>query len=205
MLPGSFGWLVGRQEEPSLDGRSNEELMAVCEAHWQALEAPDSAGRSVSPEALEGFNRYVAASNALSERGPEVVTWARGLLTHPLYEARESGALLLGRLGQRGVLGEARAAIVAELGALANRPAAADDKDLQANDCAIMALGMIGDPGAIRPLRQILFSPRNDPESDPHWTAAEALGQIVKEPFVDSNDPIDAAKAWLHAHPDDEP
>lgn len=134
---------------------SSLELMRECEDYWRLFdEADPNAGRWTS----DRYARYVLAMTELAGRGPEIRDWCRGLLVHPNYDARDAGAFLLGCLGRRGQLGDARAAVVAELGALTRRPVEEDNKEAQAIDAAIEALADIGDPAAIPILRAVLFS-----------------------------------------------
>jgi HEAT repeat protein len=179
---------------------STRELMAICESWWIWLA---TSGGGHSAEVSERHERYVLAHNELAERGPEVRDWARSLLSHPDYEARETGAFLLGRLGSRRLLGDAEEDIIAEVGALTRRPVEEDGKEVQAIDSAIRALGAIGDRLGIPYLRDVLFS--KDPwlRWDTQWTAAEALGQLVGQSFMDTPDPEGSARAWLGAHPTD--
>jgi hypothetical protein len=143
------------------------------------------------------YAEFVPAYNELAERGPEIRDWCRGLLIHPRYEARESGAFLLGCLGSRGQLGEALEIVIAELGALTRRPFEDDCKESQAVDAAIMALAMIGHPAGIPHLRAVLFSDDKWLVGDTQWAAAESLGRLVGHSFMESPDPVDAARAWL--------
>ena len=135
--------------------------------------------------------------NELARRGHEIRDWCRRLLVHPNYDARECGAYLLGQLATRHCLGEAEAAVVAELGALTQRPVEEDGKELQAVDAAIRALGDIGNPAGIPFLRAVLFSDDKWLVGDCQWDTADALGRLVGQSFMKTTDPIAAARAWL--------
>ena len=168
-----------------MDQIATTELMATCDAYWSGLR----------DHAL-----YVEAQNELVKRGPETRTWARGLLTHPDYDAREFGAFLLGKLSRRGLLGSEEAAVVEEFGTLTRRPVEEDNKELQAVDSAIGTLGAIGNPTGIAFLRDVLLSGDPDLSGDSQWNAAEALGQLIGQSFMDSPDPIAASRSWLEAN-----
>ena len=165
----------------------SQELMAICDGFWV-------------PGMVE-YGQYVLALNELANRGPEIRDWCRGLLTHPDYDARESGAFLLGQLGKRRQLGDAEAAVVAQLGALTQRPVEEDGKELQAVDAAIGALAAIRHPAGIPFLRAVLFAEDEWLAGDSQWNAADALGKLVGQPFMKAADPVEAARAWLQAHP----
>jgi hypothetical protein len=132
---------------------TSQELMAICDGYWV--------------HATEPYGQFVAACNELVNRGPEIREWCRRLVAHPDYHARETGAFLLGQLGKRRLLGDMEAAVVAELGALTQRPVEEDGKELQAVDAAISGLAAIGHPGGIPFLRIVLFS-------DNEWLAGDS-------------------------------
>jgi HEAT repeat protein len=161
------------------------ELMATCDAYWSGP---------------RDYALYVEALNELVKRGRETLAWARGLLVHPDYDAREFGAFLLGQLGRRGLLGKEGASVVEELGALTRRPVEEDCKELQAVDSAITALGAIGSPAGIPYLKDVLFSDDEWLAGDSQWNAAEELGRLVGETFMHSPDPVAAARSWLEAN-----
>jgi HEAT repeat protein len=171
-----------------VESLSSEELMAICDGHW-------------APGTVE-YGRFVAALNVLATRGSEIRDWCRGLLTHPDYDARECGAFLLGQLGGRGQLGDAVEAVVAELGALTRRPVEEDQKEMRAIDAAIGALAEIGSLAGVPHLRAVLLSEDEFLVGDTQWTAADALGRLVGEQFMEVGDPVDAARAWLESHPE---
>jgi hypothetical protein len=167
---------------------TSQELMAICDGHWV-------------PGTVE-YGRFVEAYNVLATRGPEIRDWCRGLLAHPDYDARECGAFLLGQLGGRRQLGDAAEAVVAELGALTRRPVEDDHKETQAIDAAVEALAAIGLPAGVRHLRAVLLSDDEFLAGDTQWGAADALGRLVGQPFMEAADPVGAARAWLASHPE---
>lgn len=168
---------------------SSQELMAICDGHWIP-------GRTVE------YGPFVEAYNVLATRGPEIRDWCRGLLTHADYDARECGAFLLGQLGGRGQLGDAVETVVAELGALTRRPVEDDHKETQAIDAAVGALAEIGSPASVPHLRAVLLSEDEFLVGDTQWSAADALGKVVGEPFMEAADPVGAARVWLASHPE---
>ena len=178
---------------------SSQELMTICENYWAAIAAGTTLDKS---QAHVLYEHYVKAQTELAQRGVEIREWCRSLLTHPDYDARECGAFLLGELGKRHLLGEAEEKVVAELGALTKRPVKEDGKELQAIDAAIIALAAINNRWAIPFFRDILFSDDEWLMGDTQWSAACELGRLLSEPFNSSPEPIEAARAWLLAHPD---
>jgi hypothetical protein len=180
---------VRRRKLRGVQVLSSQELMAICDGHWIP-------GRTVD------YGRFVLAYTELATRGPEIRDWCRGLLAHSDSTARECGAFLLGQLGGRGQLGDATEALVAELGALTRRPVEDDNKETQAIDAAIGALAEIGSPAGVRHLRAVLLSEDEFLLGDTQWTAAEALGQLVGQLFMEAADPVGTARAWLASHPE---
>jgi HEAT repeat protein len=172
-----------------VDSQSSEELMGICDGHW-------------IPGGTVEYGPFVAAYNELATRGPEIRDWCRRLLTHPDYDARECGAFLLGQLGSRGQLGDAVEAVIAELGALSRSPIEEDQKETQAIDAAIEAQAEIGSPSGVRHLRAVLLSADEFLVGDTQWSAADALGRLVGEVFMETADPVGAAQAWLSSNPE---
>ncbi len=145
----------------------------------------------------EQYQEYVNELQALGNYGAEARQRARKLLTNADYEARETGAWLLGEFGELHQLGEEVEAVVGELTALINRPLESDPKELQAVGAAISALGKIKHPSGIPILRQVLFSIQPEHDGDNQLEAALALGKIVSEPFEKAADPVEAAREWI--------
>jgi len=165
---------------------TSEELMAICDRHWHPNRGD--------------YAEFVTAYNAIWSRGSEIRDWCRRLLTHPDYEARATGASLLGQLGSRKQLGDAAEAIIEELGAVTRRPMEEDGKEWEAVDAAMRALAEIGHPAGVPHLRAVLFTDDDLLGGDTCGTATEALAQLVGQPFMQSPDPVAAARAWLAAH-----
>jgi hypothetical protein len=182
----------------SMERLSSDELMAICNDRWRRPGDPAARDESISQ-----YNRFVSAITELARRGPEIRDWCRQLIVNPDYDAREHGAFLLGQLGKRHCLGDSEAAVITELGELTRRPVEEDPKELQAIDAAIGALAEIGNPAAIPFLEAVLFSEDKLLIGDCQWDAAEALGKLVGEPFVNANDRVGAARAWLRSHADE--
>jgi HEAT repeat protein len=181
---------------------SSQNLMAVCDAYWTALGQPRTGtlAESLSSEKENRkYNVYVEAITELSTRGPEILEWAGARLKHPEYDAREQAAFLLGELGARAQLGERRDAVVKALCNLAVRPKVEDGKELQANAAALMALGKIGDRRIISVAKRLLTDPEWD-DDEIQWEAANVLGEITGESFGGEEDPVEAARQWLHDH-----
>ena len=177
--------------------------MAICDEYWSALADATSTAEAREAQSFMHYNRYVAALNELTKRGPEIRDWCRGLLVHPDYDAREQGAFLLGLLGRRKQFGDAEMDVIAELAALTRRPIEEDGKEVQAVDAAVGALADIGHPAGIPAIRAVILSEDEWLNGDSQWSAAGALGRLVGQSFMDSPDPVAAARAWLAAHPDD--
>jgi len=176
-------WLKRNLSSHDPHSVATNELIATCERFWD------------SPTG--DYAKFASAYNELANRGPEIRDWCQRLLTHREYAARESGAFLLGQLGSRGQLGDAVEAIVAELGALTARPVEEDAKELQAVDAAIEALARIGHPFGIPFICDVIMSDDEFLVGDSQWEAAGALSRLVSQPFMESPDPVAAARAWI--------
>jgi hypothetical protein len=203
--------LRGEPTEEASDGIPTSELMAICEQFWEHLslppnpEAPQMFTTPFPEEFTRRYNEYVRAVNALGNRGPEVRDWARRLLVHAEYDARETGAWLLGELGRKGQLGDMVETVVDELAILIDRPFDDDPpKEAQAITAAVMALARVGYPKGISILRRLLFSTTREHDGDLQWDAALALGLLLGEPFHQAKEPIEAARAWFQTHQETE-
>ena len=185
-------------EIAGMQALSSQELMGICDAHFFTAEEIAHFGEPDLPQRQrESYSRYVLALNELWNRGEEVREWARELLVHADFDAREAGAGLLGRLAERQLLGAVQEQVVAELGALIQRPVEADMKEMQAVDVAISALGKIDHVHAIQYIGWILFSTWPEHQGDTQWGAAYALGGLVGVPFMEYAEPVEAAREWL--------
>jgi hypothetical protein len=190
--------IVTSKEPASMQKKSTQDLMAICEAQWTYHTDPNAVRRSEA-ENSRHYRAYVKALNELNERGPEILDWCRAHLQHADYDAREQAAFFLGQLGRRRQLGDKEALVIAELGELIRRPIEEDNKEMQAVDAAIDALGEIGNPAGIVHVRVVLEVA--DLKDDAQWTAARALGQLTGQNFMDAEDPVKAAQAWCKTHP----
>jgi hypothetical protein len=114
------------------------------------------------------------------------VPHALAMLKRREPEAREDGAAILAALGQQeGVVQALLRALEAEA-------------ESEPMDSMILALGHMHAKTAIPALGRILRDPSAD--GDTRWTAAEALGLIVRRRFSKQADPLAAAVAWLDKH-----
>lgn len=197
-------------EPTGLEDAPQETLVRICEEYWACLNQPpfeeikDPAERvnamideALSTEGTQRRNTYVLATNELGARGSEILEWARRQLSHPDYEAREMAAWWIGQLGTRDQLGSDVEEVIDELGALANRPVGEENKERQAIDGAVMAIGKTGHRKGIAVLRGVLFSTEWYHEDDTKWNAADALGKLVGQSFMDQADPVESARQWL--------
>lgn len=177
--------------------------MAICDDYWERLAEPRSGPMDDESAAKAGkqYGRYVNAVNELGRRGPEIRSWARARLQHQEYDAREQAAWLIGQLGGRGQLGDELAPIAEELSELATRSIEGENKEVQANTAAVVALGKIGHPRGVAGLRRVLTSQEWEGD-DLQWEAAQVLGRLVNEPFAAAEDVVEAATEWLGAHTD---
>ena len=119
-------------------------------------------------------------------RGAEAVPHAVALLNGSLADEREDGAGILGAIGRDDVAVEAVLERVE------------GETDTLARDTMIAALGRMRSRKAIPMLARIV---RDGPgDQDTRWTAADALGDIVRRQFGKQGDAIEAAIAWLDEH-----
>ena len=175
---------------------SSQALMDLCNAYFLTSEEVNAEknGTPGFQYRKRDYATYASASKELAKRGREVIEWARRLLTHPDYDARELGATLLGFLGERRELGSREDQIVDDLCKLATRPLNYDGKELQAVSAAIDALGRIGNRRSIATLVKVLS---DTSDGDSQWMAADALGKILHVPFAQEEDPVASAQQWL--------
>lgn len=76
---------------------------------------------------------------------------------------------------------------------------AEDGKEFEANCAAIMALHQIKTDEAIEALKRIVTCPLWDEMGgdDCQWEAASALSERVGQPFMVSDNPVQAAINWV--------
>ena len=180
---------------------SSRQLTQICDTFFLTAEEL-SPPHNAPLQRRRDYDSYVLAINELWNRGTEIREWARELLTHVDFDAREAGAALLGRLAERGLLGDQEEEIIAELGSLIQRPIEEDMKEMQAVDTAIRALRHIGSSHGIVYFRYILFSTAPEHLGTTQWAAAVELSKLLGETFTASADPVEAAREWLRNHPD---
>lgn len=203
-MPASSAEVAGTEAQPSgFTETPVDTLTAICDAYWNSFlddsnVAPEDA---FSTSSVRDYNQYVNAINELSVRGPEILDWAIARVRHVGYDAREQVAWLLGALASKNQLGEKRQTVIDELTWLATRSIEDDTKEAQANSAAVIALGKTGDLRAVTALRHILTVPEWDPD-DLQWEAAEILGELAGESFMDCDEPVAVARDWLQRHPD---
>ena len=90
--------------------------------------------------------------------------------------------------------------MASELASLATRRWVDDRKEVQANTAAIRALQMIGGDTCLATMRQILTS-REWNNEDVQWDAARIFSDLIGQQFIESSDPVQAAKDWIRANP----
>lgn len=192
--------IEGKEIGPTgFERRPVVELIAICDGYWNSILVPNFGAlkdqTSIDPGG--SYSRYVDAINELGRRGPEILDWVIARLRHPTYEAREMAAWVLGELGSRNQLGEKHQIVIDELTWLATRSIEDDTKEAQANNAALLAFGKIGDRHAVTALRHVLTAPEWN-GNDMQWDAAEVLGKLIGESFVDK-DRVKSARAWLES------
>ena len=179
-----------------LDTASTTTLTQLCDDYWNSfLDDGDSVVRDsrVQRRAME----------IIATRGTEAVSWARQRLAHDGYDAREDCASLIAELAENDELGNEKAAIARDLVTLAVTPPKDDTKEAQAAGVALRALSVIGGTECMAAVRQVLTSPDWDDDEN-QWECADILATMTSEPFMDAEDAVAEAKAWLNANPQTE-
>ncbi|MCG6155237.1 hypothetical protein [Rubinisphaera margarita] len=179
----------------TLDEASTTALISLCEDYWNSClctneDEPIIRDSQVHRHALE----------IISKRGNEGLAWARESLSHAEYEAREDSVWLISQLAENDRLGDDKEAIASELVTLAVTPPQDDTKEAEAAAVALRALSVIGGSAILAAVRQILTSSDWD-DDDNQWECAEILAELTNETFMETEDPVAAAKAWLSANP----
>jgi hypothetical protein len=169
----------------------------MCEGIWNSyLGDDDDDDAAVTRDSQV----HQAVLSELSKRGPESVVWAIRQLDHRAYEAREECAELLRTIAKSEGLGGHLARAVSALEKLALRPVEEDNKEAVAATTALYALDVIDGEACVRAARRVLTSPEWD-DDDNQWTAAELIERHTGRSFMDSEDPVAAAKNWIAANP----
>lgn len=181
-----------------LDGTSTEVLTSLCDDYWNSYLDTDN-----DESLIRDFQVHRRALEIIATRGNEGLTWARERLFHANYDAREESASLIRQLAENDMLGDEREAVARELLTLAVTPPKEDTKEAQAASAALHALSVIGGRTCMAAVREVLTS-RDWDDDDNQWECAEILAELTGEPFLNAEDPVAAAKAWLDAHPEDE-
>jgi hypothetical protein len=177
-----------------LDDAPTQVLTTLCDDYWDSF-LPANDEESV----IRDSRVHYRALEILAARGNEALRWARQRLTHTGYDAREDSASLIAQWAERDLLRPDKDAVARELVTLAVTPPEADSKEAQAASVALHALSIIGGPHCMAAVREVLTSSAWD-EDDNQWECAEILSGLTNQPFMDSEDPVAAAKSWLKAN-----
>jgi hypothetical protein len=159
-------------------GRPDLSYYTQSAAYYAAMHA-----RAIAPGGT--FAERTHGCWGLIARQEEAIPHALAMLASAKPDAREDGAAILAEIGKgKGVVQSLLAALAAE-------------KDVQARDSLIQALGGLRNRAAISELAALIED--EDVDGDTRWTAVEGLGQIVRRRFLDKPDPVAAAKDWIAA------
>lgn len=134
------------------------------------------------------FHKRVRASWGLIARGADAMPFLMEMLHSDSAGSREDAAGALARIGTSSP--EVVAALLAAL-----RHAVTHEE----RDTILLGLGALRARAAVPALAEVLRDPAAD--EDTRHTAAEALGKVVRRRFDEQEDPVQAALAWLDAHP----
>jgi hypothetical protein len=174
-----------------LDEAPSPVLMALCDNYWNSF-----LGEAAEDSFVRDSSVHRRALEILATRAGDALPWARQRLSHPGYDAREDAASLIVQWAENDSLGHEKEATARELVTLANIPPRDDTKEAQAASMALRALAVIGGPHCLAAARHVLTSP--DWEGDDNqWDCAEILAELTGEPFMQSDDPVRAAKEWI--------
>lgn len=174
-----------------LDNAPTPILMALCDDYWNTflVEAEDDSF-------LRDSSVHRRAFEILTVRAGDALPWARQRLSHPGYDAREDAAALIAQWAENGSLGHEKEATARELVTLAITPPSEDTKEAQAASMALRALALIGGRHCLSAVRHVLTSSDWNGD-DNQWDCAEILAELTREPFMQSDDPVRAAKVWI--------
>lgn len=181
-----------------LDGASTKVLTALCDDYWNSYLATNDDESFIRDSQVHQRTLEIIAT-----RGNEGLKWALERLSHAGYDAREDSASLIGQLAENDMLGDDKEAISGELLKLAVTPPREDTKEAQAASVALRALSIIGGAACMAAVRQVLASSDWD-DDDNQWECAEMLAELTNESFMDTEDPVAAAKSWLDANPEND-
>lgn len=182
-----------------LDNAPSPILMAICDDYWNSF-----LGEADDDSFIRNSSVHRRAIEILATRAGDALPWARQRLSHPGYDARENIASLIAQWAETGSLGHEKEATARELVTLAITPPREDTKEAQAASMALRALAVIGGPHCLAAVRHVLTSPDWD-RDDNQWDCAEILAESTGEPFIQSDDPVWAAKEWIENHPTNAP
>jgi len=162
-------------------------LSHYIQMYEQFLDTVEGRKTGVGYEVELAFKRRVHAQWGLIAKGAEAAPYAVTLLQRTEAEAREDGASILAELGKDdGIVDTLIESLKSET-------------DLTARDSMVITLGRLKSRKAIPTLAAIIRDAAQD--HDTRWTAVESLGTIVRRRFLNADDPIAAALAWLAKHP----
>jgi len=192
-------WPQGRDEPrlEVLDKTPTPILMALCDDYWNSF-----LGQANDDSFVRDSSVHRRVIEILATRAGEALPWARQRLSHPGYDAREDVASLIAQWAENGSLGHEKEATARELVTLAITPPRDDTKEAQAASMALRALTVIGGPHCLAAVRHVLTSADWDGD-DNQWDCAEILAESTGEVFMQSDDPVRAAKEWLENHSTD--
>lgn len=170
-----------------------EHYIAIYEEQQRFFRSPPP----VDPQNAEDLKRFdalcamqysnrVNATWGMIAKGKASIRYALQMLKSADPDAREDAGGILHALGRT-------AEVVEEL-----ITALENESTLQAEDSIIIALGAMRTKAAIPVLAKLLR--RSDVDGDTAWTAAEALGRIVRRRFAKETDARKAAQSWLDRH-----
>jgi len=192
-------WSAG-PEHPRLDLLDNaptEVLSELCDDYWNCLlVARTEFDKFIIPD----FRVHRRAIEIIATRGTDALLWARKRLSHADYFAREDAAGLIHQWARAGQLGRSTEAVAVELLTLAVTPPKEDCKEAQAASAALLALSIIGGSACRAAVRHVLTSADWDDDEN-QWLCAEILAKAENKPFMDTENPIEAARSWLAANP----
>jgi hypothetical protein len=129
------------------------------------------------------FRQRVHATWGLRAKGAEGIPFLLTLVGRKNSDAREDASFLLGELKRTDGIADV---FLTQLN---------NEKDLVVKSAMIQALGKLRYQPAVQAMARLILS--DDIDRDIRLDAADSLGQIVKIPFSESDDPLAAAISWL--------